>query len=131
MASAVEQWHDAAGIVWPVSIAPYQVILTAVGKSPEVAAAAEVLYEKLNSRWQVLYDDRDLSPGVKFKDADLLGIPIRVVISPKLLQKDQLEIKVRRGGEVLFCATAEMITTVEKLIQGLQPSLEGLPYLPE
>jgi prolyl-tRNA synthetase len=131
MASAVEQWHDAAGIVWPVSIAPYQVILTAVGKSPEVAAAAAVLYEKLNSRWQVLYDDRDLSPGVKFKDADLLGIPIRVVISPKLLQKDQLEIKVRRGGEVLFCAAAETIMTVDKLIQGLQPSLDGLPYLPE
>jgi prolyl-tRNA synthetase len=131
MASAVEQCHDAAGIVWPVTLAPFQVILTAVGKNPEVAAAAEALYDRLNTYWQVLFDDRDLSPGVKFKDADLLGIPIRVVISPKLLQKDQLEIKVRRSGEVLFCATAEVMTTVDKLLQSLQPSLDGLPYLPE
>lgn len=130
-ASAVEQWHDDAGIIWPVTIAPFQVILTAVGKNPEVASAADVLYTQLNARWQVLYDDRDLSPGVKFKDADLLGIPIRVVISPKLLQKDQLEIKVRRSGEVLFCATADVMATLENLLGSLQPSLEGLPYLPE
>jgi prolyl-tRNA synthetase len=130
-ASAVEQWHDEAGIIWPVTIAPFQVILTAVGKNPEVASAADVLYAQLNSRWQVLYDDRDLSPGVKFKDADLLGIPIRVVISPKLLQKGQLEIKVRRSGEVLFCATADVMATLENLLASLQPSLEGLPYLAE
>ncbi|HBD09295.1 MAG TPA: proline--tRNA ligase [Syntrophobacteraceae bacterium] len=131
MASAVEQWHDAGGVIWPVTIAPFQLILTAVGKNPEVAGAADALYAQLSSRWQVLYDDRDLSPGIKFKDADLLGIPIRIVISPKLLQKDQLEIKVRRGGEVLFCAAADVLATVENLMQSLQPSLDGLPYLPE
>jgi prolyl-tRNA synthetase len=130
-ASTVEQWHDDAGIIWPMSIAPFQVMLTVVGKNPEVASAADTLYARMSARYEVLYDDRDLSPGVKFKDADLLGIPIRVVISPKLLQKEQLEIKIRRTGEVFFCPRAEIIPIMRDLVGSLQPSLEGLPYMAE
>jgi prolyl-tRNA synthetase len=131
VASTVEESHDAAGIIWPVTIAPFQVILTGIGQKAEVLAAAEALYTELRSRYQVLYDDRDLSPGVKFKDADLLGIPIRVVISPKLQQKNEVEIKVRKTGEVIFCSTADLLKTVEQLLASLQPSLDGLPYMPE
>jgi prolyl-tRNA synthetase len=131
VASTVEESHDAAGIIWPVTIAPFQVILTGIGQKAEVLAAAEALYTELHSRYQVLYDDRDLSPGVKFKDADLLGVPIRVVISPKLHQKNEVEIKVRKTGEVIFCDTGDLLKTVEQLLASLQPSLDGLPYMPE
>ena len=131
VASAVEQWHDDAGIIWPITIAPFQVMLTALGQKGEVAATAEKLYEELRRHCEVLYDDRTESAGVKFKDADLLGIPIRVLISPKLNQKGEVEIKLRKTGEVLFCSQNDLIPTLENLVASLQPSLEGLLYMPE
>jgi len=131
MASAVEQWHDDAGIIWPITIAPFQVMLTALGQKGEVAATAEKLYEELRRHCEVLYDDRTESAGVKFKDADLLGIPIRVLISPKLNQKGEVEIKLRKTGEVLFCSQNDLIPTLENLVASLQPSLDGLLYMPE
>ena len=131
MASAVEQWHDDAGIIWPITIAPFQVMLTALGQKGEVAATAERLYEELRRHCEVLYDDRTESAGVKFKDADLLGIPIRVLISPKLNQKGDVEIKLRKTGEVLFCSQNDLIPTLENLVASLQPSLDGLLYMPE
>ena len=131
MASAVEQWHDDAGIIWPITIAPFQVMLTALGQKGEVTATAEKLYEELRRHCEVLYDDRTESAGVKFKDADLLGIPIRVLISPKLNQKGEVEIKLRKTGEVLFCSQNDLISTLENLMASLQPSLEGLLYMPE
>jgi prolyl-tRNA synthetase len=131
MASAVEQWHDDAGIIWPITIAPFQVMLTALGQKGEVAATAEKLYEELRRHCEVLYDDRTESAGVKFKDADLLGIPIRVLISPKLNQKGDVEIKLRKTGEVLFCSQNDLIPTLENLVASLQPSLDGLLYMPE
>jgi len=131
VASAVEQWHDDAGIIWPITIAPFQVMLTALGQKGEVTATAEKLYEELRRHCEVLYDDRTESAGVKFKDADLLGIPIRVLISPKLNQKGEVEIKLRKTGEVLFCSQNDLISTLENLMASLQPSLEGLLYMPE
>ncbi len=131
MASAVEQWHDDAGIIWPVTIAPFQVILTTLGKSPEVDAAAEALYEDLRTRWEVLYDDRDESPGVKLKDADLLGIPLRVVVSQRGLKQQTYEVKVRKTGEVSFHGRAELVRALERMVADLVPSLDGLPLLPE
>jgi prolyl-tRNA synthetase len=131
VASAVEQWHDDAGIIWPITIAPFQVMLTALGQKGEVTATAEKLYEELRRHCEVLYDDRTESAGVKFKDADLLGIPIRVLISPKLNQKGEVEIKLRKTGEVLFCSQNDLISALENLMMSLQPSLEGLLYMPE
>ncbi|ROR02906.1 proline--tRNA ligase [Desulfosoma caldarium] len=131
MASAVEQWHDEAGIIWPVTIAPYQVILSTLGKSPEVDDAADALYEALRTRWEVLYDDRDESPGVKLKDADLLGIPLRVVVSQRGLKKGTFEVKVRRTGEVFFFGRDEIEAAVARIVADLSPSLDGLPLLPE
>ncbi|MEJ5365139.1 MAG: proline--tRNA ligase [Desulfosoma sp.] len=131
MASAVEQWHDDAGIIWPVTIAPFEVILTTLGKSPEVDAAAESLYQEFRARWDVLYDDRDESPGVKLKDADLLGIPVRVVVSQRGLKQGTYEVKVRKTGTVSFHARNEIADAVEKILADLMPPLEGLPLLPE
>ncbi|MGQ9748251.1 proline--tRNA ligase [Desulfosoma sp.] len=131
MASAVEQWHDEAGIIWPVTIAPFQVILSTLGKSPEVDGAADALYETLRTRFEVLYDDRDESPGVKLKDADLLGIPLRVVISQRGLKQGTYEVKVRRTGEVFFYSRDEIMSALERHAADLLPSLDGLPLLPE
>jgi len=97
LAAAVEQNHDEKGIIWPLPIAPYHVYLCALSiENDEVAGAAEKLYRELEGAGvEVLFDDRAESPGVKFNDADLLGIPIRVVISPRGISKGEVEIKLR------------------------------------
>lgn len=131
MAAAVERWHDDSGMIFPVSVAPFHVILTALGQKEAVLGAAETIYNELKGRYDVLYDDRDESPGVKLKDADLLGIPIRVVVSQKLVKNDQVEIKVRQTGEVVLCGRSELAERLEGLLEGLEPSLEGLPFMAE
>ena len=90
MAAAMEQNHDEHGIVWPHPIAPYHVHICALSLDrPGVAEAADQLYDSLQAAGlEVLYDDRDESPGVKFNDADLLGIPVRLTVSPRNLKQD-------------------------------------------
>ncbi|HEX3871486.1 MAG TPA: proline--tRNA ligase [Pirellulales bacterium] len=97
LAAMVETSHDANGIIWPMALAPYEVILTPINVNErEVAEATDKLYAELQSLGvEVLLDDRDHRPGVKFKDADLLGIPLRVVIGGRGLKEGQLEIKWR------------------------------------
>jgi len=101
MAAAVEQKNDENGIVWPLAIAPYQVIIVPVNsKKEEQVEAAERLYKELQLKGiEVLLDDRDERAGVKFKDADLIGIPIRITIGPKSLQENQVEVKKRWESE--------------------------------
>ncbi|MBN1549005.1 MAG: proline--tRNA ligase [Syntrophaceae bacterium] len=103
VAAAIEQFHDDDGIIWPVPIAPFQVIITPVNINEEVLGkAAEDLYQSLTEKGvEVLLDDRDERAGVKFKDADLIGIPYRVTIGPKKLAEGKVEIKNRKTGEVL------------------------------
>ncbi|NIN69342.1 MAG: proline--tRNA ligase [Anaerolineae bacterium] len=99
MAAVVEQRHDERGIIWPVSIAPYHVHLIALGRSREVVNAADSLYEELLSKgYEIVYDDRDESAGVKFNDADLIGIPLRLTVSSRSLQAGGVEVK-RRDAE--------------------------------
>ena len=131
MASVVERWHDEAGIIWPVSIAPFQVVISTLGKKADVDATAEELYRELGRRWEVIYDDRDESPGVKLKDADLLGIPVRVVVSQRGLKQGTFEVKVRQTGEVHFFRREELAGAVEKILQDLAPTLDGLPFMDE
>jgi prolyl-tRNA synthetase len=131
MASVVERWHDEAGIIWPVSIAPFQVVISTLGKKADVDATAEDLYRELGRRWEVIYDDRDESPGVKLKDADLLGIPVRVVVSQRGLKQGTFEVKVRQTGEVHFFRREELAAAVEKILQDLAPTLDGLPFMDE
>ncbi len=98
LAAAVEQSHDDKGIIWPLPIAPFQVHLcTLKAEDNKVSETAEKIYADFNTAGiDVLYDDRDESPGVKFNDADLIGIPLRVVVSPRSLQSGGVEIKWRK-----------------------------------
>ncbi|MFH0810442.1 MAG: proline--tRNA ligase [Pseudomonadota bacterium] len=102
MAAAIEQNHDADGIIWPMPIAPFQVVIVPTNFGlPEIREVAENLYaEMISLGIEVLLDDRDERAGVKFKDADLIGIPLRVTVGPKGLAKGEVEIKFRAGGEV-------------------------------
>lgn len=94
----VEQHHDACGITWPRAIAPYDIQLVRLGKSAEVIASADNVYCELQQvGLRVLYDDRDETPGVKFNDADLIGLPLRVLVSERLLKQGQIELKPRLG----------------------------------
>ncbi len=97
VAAAVEQHHDANGIVWPVALAPYAVHVTQVGEEPEVTAAVARLERELEAAGlDVLIDDRDERPGVKFKDADLIGAPLRLTVGARGLAKGGVELKPRR-----------------------------------
>ena len=102
LAAAIEQYHDENGIIWPTSIAPYQVYFCPLSTdNEEVAARAESLYAEFKREGlEVLFDDRAESPGVKFNDADLLGMPLRVVISPRTLKAGSVEVKMRGEKEV-------------------------------
>jgi prolyl-tRNA synthetase len=121
MACVIESHHDDYGIQWPITIAPYQVALVSLAteRTPEVAAAAEQAYAALTAAGiEVLYDDRDERAGVKFNDADLLGMPIRLTIGSKGLAAGVLEMKLRRNGETGSVRVANLVEDVRALIDG-------------
>ena len=101
VAAVIEQNHDDYGIIWPKSIAPYQVHLVGLNlEKPEIRTAVDELYEKLLAEGvDVLYDDRDSRPGEKFSDADLIGLPIRLTLSAKTVEKNKIEFKLRTGDK--------------------------------
>ena len=109
MGAVVEMRHDEKGIMWPDSIAPYSAHLIALGKEKSTHDAAEKLYAALQkSSIEVLYDDRDATAGEKFADADLLGIPYRLVVSEKTIKNREVEVK-RRNEEKLNMVKLEDI----------------------
>lgn len=101
VAAVIEQNNDEDGIIWPISIAPYQVIVVPISaKDPAQAEAAEDIYRRLQQAGvEVVLDDRDERPGVKFKDADLIGFPIRINVGPRSLQSGNAEVVLRRSKE--------------------------------
>jgi prolyl-tRNA synthetase len=101
LAGAIEEHHDDYGPIWPISIAPWQIHICSLGagKSPEVGEAARSIYDKLSARYEVLLDDRDVTAGVAFADADLLGVPLRVIVGKRGLDKGEIEL-VRRDKSV-------------------------------
>ncbi len=116
VAAAIEQNHDAAGIIWPAPIAPFDVVLVPLNaaKSPKVAELAEQLYAQLQQRgFEVLLDDRDARPGVKFADTELIGIPHRVVISDRGIEAGALEYRHRRASDNEAWPLAEVIDRLE------------------
>ncbi len=118
MAAAVELHHDQDGIIWPLSIAPFHVTVLTLGKEPELARAAEEVVGQLEgTAVEVLYDDRDERAGVKFKDADLLGIPVRIAVGKKGLAEGKVEWKLRRGKEVTLVPLAEVGAKARALLQ--------------
>lgn len=118
LAAVLEQSHDDKGIIFPAAIAPYDVWLTALNlERGEVAVAAESLYKSLRaSDVQVLYDDREESAGVKLNDSDLLGIPIRVVVSQRNLRQNVVEIKKRNETSSTKFPTNEIVERIKWLI---------------
>lgn len=119
MATIVERNHDENGIIWPVSVAPYEVIITVLDvKAPLVMDVAEEIYEMLlRENIEVLLDDRDLRPGVKFKDADLIGIPFRIVVSKRTVSTGDYEVKIRKTGEVYKMPKDEIPQFISKKIK--------------
>jgi len=126
MSAAIEQSHDEKGIIWPLAIAPYQVYLCPLYRGgSDVTGVAEKLYAELeDAGFEVLFDDRDESPGIKFNDADLLGIPLRITVSPRTLEKDSVELKLRAEKESELVPLAKVSARLEEIIKR---DLSGLP----
>ncbi len=118
MAAAVEQKHDENGIIWPMAIAPFQVIIVPVNvRDEQQVDYAEKLYQELKEAGvEVLYDDREERAGVKFKDADLIGIPLRITIGPKSLKQNKVEIKKRWEAESELVDQKRIVDAVLSLI---------------
>lgn len=121
MAAAIEQNNDEQGIVWPRAIAPYEVVVVAVNakKADQLEYAEKVYAECQKAGLDTLLDDRKERAGVKFKDCDLIGYPVRVVIGPKAIEEGQIEIKVRKTGEVFTVAYDEYLLKVQELLNNL------------
>ncbi|MBQ6005850.1 MAG: proline--tRNA ligase, partial [Selenomonadaceae bacterium] len=119
MAAAIEQNNDKDGIIWNRAIAPFEVVIVPVNaKDDKQLALAEEIYNELTkSSVDVLIDDRKERAGVKFKDCDLIGYPLRVTISPKTLESGKIEVKVRRSGEFL---NFDRENCVEKILELLE-----------
>jgi prolyl-tRNA synthetase len=118
-ASAIEQNHDDNGIVWPMSIAPYEVeVVPLQMNDADVVAAGEALYGKLQALGvEVLLDDRGERPGAKFKDADLIGIPLRVAIGKRSLDDGKVEVKWRKGGEAELVPVSDAAEHVAGMVR--------------
>jgi len=121
MAAAIEQKNDADGIIWTRAIAPFEVVVVPVNaKDDKQLAFAEEIYNELKTAGvDVLLDDRKERAGVKFKDCDLIGYPLRVTISPKTLDSGTVEIKVRRSGEFLHFERGECVEKILELLETL------------
>jgi prolyl-tRNA synthetase len=116
VAAIAEQYNDENGLVWPQAVAPYDLHLIVVNpKLDDQKELADELYTSLKSKFEVLYDDRQERPGVKFADSDLMGLPIRITVG-KRAGDGVIELKVRSTGEVLEITTENLIETIEKYI---------------
>ncbi|MFQ5967757.1 MAG: proline--tRNA ligase [Acidimicrobiia bacterium] len=121
MAAVVETHHDDRGIAWPVNVAPYEVVVTVLGQEVETATIAEKIYSEFEGRSvEVLLDDRDDRPGVKFNDAELIGIPFRVTVGPRGLSSGVVEVSERSTGEREEIPVAEAVSTVTERVETLR-----------
>ncbi len=124
VATAIEQHHDADGMRWPMSLAPYHVHLVTIGKDDVVNAAAQKLYDALWEKGiEVLWDDRDERPGSKFKDADLIGLPVRVTVGGKGLAAGNIEIKPRTESDpkkAELVPVADAVARIAQLVLGAE-----------
>jgi prolyl-tRNA synthetase len=118
VAAAIEQYYDQNGIIFPMPIAPFQVLILPVNiKMDFLKKTAEQLYQTLSENSiEVLYDDREETPGVKFKDADLIGIPLRITLGEKNLKKGLVEIIKRRTREIFLVKKEEVLSKIKEMI---------------
>jgi len=126
VAAAIEQHNDKDGISWPISIAPFEVhVLPTNIADPDLREAAETIYSGLlDEGIQVLLDDRDERPGNKFKDADLVGTPIRVTVGEKSLKEGKVEIRMRRSGEVTKIEKGDAVARIAEVVREEKKKLE-------
>jgi prolyl-tRNA synthetase len=126
LACVAEEHHDERGLVWPITVAPYQVHLVSLGTDAPVAEAAERVYRALlAANVEVLYDDRDESPGVKFADADLIGIPIRLTVSAKSIKGGGVEIKRRDQKDAAIISESDVIARVQTEIKAMLDAINA------
>jgi prolyl-tRNA synthetase len=122
VAAAIEQSHDENGIIWPMPIAPFEVVVTQVGREDNVRATAEEVYRKLlDAGVDVLLDDRDERPGVKFKDADLIGFPLRIAVGAKSLANGQIEWSWRKDRAKQLGAPDDVISRIIEAVRDARP----------
>jgi prolyl-tRNA synthetase len=132
LASVAEEYNDKYGLMMPITISPYEVhLVELVGKkdeSGEVKKVAEKLYRDLTAAGvEVLFDDRDESPGVKFNDADLIGVPLRLTVGSRALKEGGIESKLRHESEKSSIPLDQAVVKVKEIVQGLyQEVLDNL-----
>ena len=121
LAAAIEQYHDENGIIWPRSIAPFEVVIVPINAKDEaLMSTSQTIYSALQDAGvDVLLDDRKDRAGVKFKDSDLIGYPLRITVSKNTLENNEVEIQIRKSGEAITCAIDSVATKVTELLQDL------------
>jgi len=126
LAAAIEQNHDADGMIFPIPIAPFEAVVLPLQLHEEgVSAAAETIYnELLGQGLDVLIDDRDVRPGVKFKDADLLGIPVRINVGARNLKNGHVELKLRTESKSVLIPADDAPQIIAAKVKELYDSLK-------
>jgi prolyl-tRNA synthetase len=126
MAAVIEQHYDDKGIIWPVAIAPFHIHLVSLGgaDNPAVLEKADALYQELQAKgYEVLYDDRDETAGVKFNDADLIGLPLRLTVSTRNLRDGVVEAKCRWSDDRQVIPFADLYKKIDSLL-GTDPAAQ-------
>ncbi|WP_059362336.1 proline--tRNA ligase [Veillonella tobetsuensis] len=121
LAAAIEQYHDENGIIWPRAIAPFEVVIVPINAKDEalMSTSTSIYDTLLNNKVDVLLDDRKDRAGVKFKDADLIGYPLRITVSKNTLDSNEVEIRIRKTGEAINCPIGEVSSKVQELLSQL------------
>ena len=121
LAAAIEQYHDENGIIWPRAIAPFEVVIVPINAKDEalMSTSTSIYDTLLNNKVDVLLDDRKDRAGVKFKDADLIGYPLRITVSKNTLDSNEVEIRIRKTGEAINCPIGEVSGKVQELLSQL------------
>ena len=121
LAATIEQYHDENGIIWPRAIAPFEVVIVPINAKDEaLMSTSTTIYDTLlNDKVDVLLDDRKDRAGVKFKDADLIGYPLRITVSKNTLESNEVEIRIRKTGEAINCPICEVSGKVQELLSQL------------
>ena len=114
----LQENHDGNGLIWPPEVSPFQVHLISLGSSEEIIREAKKVFHELEEAgFEVLWDDRDKKPGVKFNDADLLGIPLRLVLGRNFLEKGQIEWEERKSGKKRFVKPDELLDNLRRFAE--------------
>lgn len=124
LACIIESHHDEYGPIWPISVAPWQVHICVLGsKKVDMNAVGSDIYNRLNNKWEVIMDDRNMGPGAKFADADLLGIPVRIVVGERNLENGQVELMTRDKSVKKLVNIADIEQEVADLINELKNNM--------